>query len=241
MRYPRVIAHRGGGGLAPENSLAGIRIAARLGCRGVEFDVMLSSDGVPMLMHDETLDRTTDLAGPVASRTALELLRADAGTRHHGAFGGEQVPTLHDTLHLCRLLGVWVNVEIKPSTGRDEETGARVAEMAAGFAGLVLSSFSLDALAAAARTAPHVPRALLMDHPREEMAEKARELGLVGLHAAAGMIDEAWMATARRTGLPVASYTVNDRATAGRLTSMGVTAVITDRPDLWTAAEMHAA
>ncbi|MDP3036273.1 MAG: glycerophosphodiester phosphodiesterase family protein, partial [Rhodocyclaceae bacterium] len=86
ITYPRIIAHRCGGALAPENSLAGLAIAARLGCRAVEFDVMLTADGVPLLIHDETLRRTTTGRGRVAEMTLAEIRRFDAGGPHHAAF-----------------------------------------------------------------------------------------------------------------------------------------------------------
>ena len=94
MIYPRIIAHRCGGALAPENTLAGLRLAARLGCGGVEFDTMLAADGVPVLMHDETLERTTSGCGRVADLDSISLARFDAGSRHHPAFAAEPVPTL---------------------------------------------------------------------------------------------------------------------------------------------------
>ena len=79
MIYPRIIAHRCGGALAPENTLAGLRVAARLGCRGVEFDAMLAADGVPVLIHDETLERTTSGLGRVTDSESAQLIRLDAG------------------------------------------------------------------------------------------------------------------------------------------------------------------
>ena len=101
---PRWIAHRGGGSLAPENTLAGIRLAARLGFRAVEFDVMLSADGTPFLIHDETLERTTNGHGPVCATPDRVLHRLDAGQ-------GESLPTLAQAAALCRELGLLANVE----------------------------------------------------------------------------------------------------------------------------------
>ena len=89
---PRIVAHRCGGALAPENTLAGLRVAAALGCGGVEFDVQASADGRAVVIHDERLDRTTDRVGPVVGLTAAELAICDAGIRHHPAFAGEHVP-----------------------------------------------------------------------------------------------------------------------------------------------------
>ncbi|HMV07072.1 MAG TPA: glycerophosphodiester phosphodiesterase family protein, partial [Accumulibacter sp.] len=91
---PHVLAHRCGGALAPENTLAGLRLAARLGFSAVEFDVMLSADGTPWLLHDETLERTTNGRGPLAATADRVLAGLDAGAAHHPAFAGEPLPTL---------------------------------------------------------------------------------------------------------------------------------------------------
>lgn len=238
MRYPRIIAHRCGGALAPENTLAGLHVAARLGCRGVEFDAMLSADGVPVLIHDETLERTTNRAGRVASTCLADLTLADAGGSHHAAFAGEPVPTLRQALVTCRQLRLWANVEIKPSAGFETETGRAVASIAATFDDLLLSSFSVAALAEAARVAPAVPRALLLDADRADLAQVTRDLGVIGLHVPAGMISETWLNSVRSLGLALAAYTINHRPAAERLLALGVGAVFTDRPELWTPGEM---
>jgi hypothetical protein len=149
--HPRIIAHRCGGALAPENTLAGLRLAACIGCKGVEFDAMLAADGVPVLIHDETLERTTTGRGRVAALDSATLIRLDAGIRHHPAFVGEPLPTLDVALRLCAALGLWANVEIKPAAGLEAETGRVVARhAAAATGGLLLSSFSSLALRAAA-------------------------------------------------------------------------------------------
>src|SRR5262245_61294333 len=110
--FPRLVAHRGGGALAPENTLAGLRLAARLGYAGTEFDVKLSADGVPVLMHDDTLDRTTSGFGPVAPASLAELQDLDAGSWFGRAFTGERVPTYAAAAEACRALKLWANVEI---------------------------------------------------------------------------------------------------------------------------------
>ena len=121
--WPKVIAHRCGGALAPENTLAGLAIAARIGCRAVEFDVMLSRDGEPVLIHDETLDRCANSSGTVAALDGALLMATDVGERFHHAFAGETIPSLHAALRRCRELGLAANLEIKPAQGHDVETG----------------------------------------------------------------------------------------------------------------------
>ncbi|MDD5250437.1 MAG: glycerophosphodiester phosphodiesterase [Rhodocyclaceae bacterium] len=239
MRYPRVIAHRGGGCLAPENTLAGLRVAARLGCQGVEFDVMLSGDGVPVLMHDETLERTTDGAGPVAAQRFAELRALDAGIRHGAAFQGETIPALEEALALCAELGLWTNIEVKPSAGRDEETGSVVGRLlAACWQGDgVVSSFSASALAAARRAAPQFAFAVLADAIPAAWRERLAAGACQAWHCRADA-DAATIAAVAAAGIPLACYTVNRRDDAARLFAAGAAAVFTDRPDLWAPGEM---
>jgi glycerophosphoryl diester phosphodiesterase len=233
VRYPRIIAHRCGGALAPENTLAGLRLAARLGCRAVEFDVMLSKDGVPLLIHDETLERTTDGRGAVAERDYAQLAILDAGARHHPAFAGERLPTLAQALALCAELGLWANVEIKPAAGREAETGAAVAALlAAQWRGAgVVSSFSTPALAAARAAAPQFAYALLVEAVPAQWRTQLEALGCAALHCSAAA-DAAVLAEVAAAGVPVACYTVDDPQAAERLYALGAAAVFTDRPDL---------
>jgi glycerophosphoryl diester phosphodiesterase len=227
VNYPHVIAHRGGGSLAPENTLAGIMLAARLGRRGVEFDVMLSRDGIPVLIHDETVDRTTDGSGAVAALTLAELRRLDAG--------GEPVPTLAEALDLCHTLGLWLNAEIKPGRGREAATGELAARLlAARWPGAgIVSSFSETALAAARSVAPKLDYALLVDEPPADWRQRLERLGCRALHCRA----EHFRPELAATGTPVACYTVNDRKQADALLAAGAVAVFTDRPDLWQPDE----
>ena len=125
--WPRVLAHRGAGMLAPENTLAALRVGHEHGFRAVEFDAMAPLDDVPVLMHDATLERTTGAAGAVTARRADELAQLDAGTWHSGAFAREPVPLLAQALDYCRARSIWVNVEIKPSPGHEVRTGSVVA------------------------------------------------------------------------------------------------------------------
>lgn len=236
-RYPlpRWIAHRGGGGLAPENTLAGFRLAARLGFRAAEFDVMLTRDGVPVLMHDETLARTTGAAGAVADLDWADLARLDAGARFHKSWAGEAIPRLDAVLALCADLGLGLNVEIKPATGHEARTGEVVAALVAARwpAGLPLlvSSFCETALAAAQEAVPGQARALLFETVPADWAERLARLGCLALHARAADLDGPTVAAVTAAGVPVAAYTVNSAAEADRCFALGVSALFTDRLD----------
>lgn len=236
--HPRLIAHRCGGALAPENTLAGLRKAAELGCRGVEFDVMLSGDGTPVLIHDETLERTTDGRGRVADTSDAELARLDAGSWHGAQFAGEPVPSFGAAAGLCQALGLWANVEIKPSAGHEAETGRRVAlearELWSGLPPPLLSSFSLAALVAARAAAPELPRGLLVEAPPADWLATLRRLDCVSLHCSRTHFAPPLLAEARAAGVPLLLYTVDDPDDAAELLRLGVAALFTDRPDLLT-------
>lgn len=233
--YPRLFAHRGGGALAPENTLAGIRLAARLGYRGVEFDVMLSRDGMPVLIHDESLERTTDGAGEVARTPLAELSRLDAGSRFHRAFAGEPIPLLEQALDCCARLGLTANIEIKPAAGLAEETGRAVGGRVAssGPGAVLLSSFSQAALAAARLIAPAVPRALLFEAVPSDWQLRLSGLDCLALHCAARHLTPELAAAMVAAGIPFACYTVNARAAAAGLFAAGAAALFTDRLDLF--------
>lgn len=233
---PALFAHRCGGALAPENTLAGLRVAARLGLAAVEFDVMLSADGTPWLIHDETLERTTNGRGPVSASSDAALAALDAGCRHHPAWAGEPLPTLRAAAALCRELGLRANVEIKPAAGHEARTGEVVArqvlELWAGDALPLVSSFSPPALAAARAAAPGLPLGCLWERPPADWRRRLDALGAATLHCAAGELDDAVLAEAHAHGVPVLCYTVNDDAAARDLRQRGVAALFSDRIDL---------
>ena len=131
FRLPRVIGHRGAAAYAPENTLEGIREAARRGARWVEFDAKLTGDGVVILMHDDTLDRTTNGHGSVAQTSFGDIGRLDAGAWFGEAWRGARVPRLADALALLVELDMQANIEIKPCPGREIETAQAVVDVAA--------------------------------------------------------------------------------------------------------------
>lgn len=233
--YPRWIGHRGAGRLAPENTLAAFALGHRFGYRMFECDVRLSVDGEAYLLHDDTLDRTTDARGLAAGWRWHDLARCDAGAWHSPAYVGEPLPSLAAVVDFCRSHGVMLNVELKPGEGDEQRTGALVATQLArswdwGPAPL-LSSFSTDALAAAAAAAPYLPRGLLLERFAPAWDDVARQLGCVAVIAECGAWDAAAVARARAAGLRLLSYTVNDDVEAVRLLALGLDGLITDRVD----------
>ncbi|MGB7535187.1 MAG: glycerophosphodiester phosphodiesterase family protein, partial [Azonexus sp.] len=191
---PRWFAHRGGGSLAPENTLAGIRLAARLGYRAVEFDVMLSADGTPVLIHDETLERTTNGMGSVCATRDAQLFTLDAGQ-------GERIPRFVEAAALCRELGLLANVEIKPATGHEVATAEVVARLTADLwrgaeVQPLISSFSLAALEVARDLAPEIRRGVLFEAPPPEWLAELRRLQAISLHCDADLLSDEVLAEA---------------------------------------------
>ncbi|GAB4554102.1 MAG: glycerophosphodiester phosphodiesterase [Rhizobacter sp.] len=234
--YPLWIAHRGAGKLAPENTLAAFRLGAHHGYRAFECDVKLSADGVPFLLHDATLQRTTPETGVASERPWSELSRLDAGGWHSRQFAGEPLPSLDTIARYCIRNGFALNIEIKPTPGHNEETGRVVAQHAAALWAdealkPLLSSFQPDALSAARAAVPSLPRALLLDSLRDGWLPEAQGLGCVAVVANCRVLNEAVIAQAHAGGLRVASYTVNEPAEAQRLFDAGIDGLITDAVD----------
>lgn len=232
-----VLAHRCGGSLAPENSLAGLEAAVAAGCGGVEFDVMLSGSGSPVLIHDETLQRTSDGCGYVADTPDERLRELDVGRWFGERFAGERIPTLAQAAARCIALGLSVNLEIKPSEGTERVTAGIVARDALALwsdAPLppLLSSFSVRALEVAARVAPALPRGLLVDRVPDDWLDRCAALDVTSLHVNAARLARHVVTRAHDAGLAVAVYTVNDPQRARTFFDWGVSGVITDRPDI---------
>ena len=239
--YPLWIAHRGAGKLAPENTLAAFRLGAAHGYRAFECDAKLSADGVPFLLHDSTLARTTSGQGLAGEKAWAELSRLDAGGWHTRAYAGEPPPSLEGIAQFCRGNGYALNIEIKPSPGRETETGQVVAREAQRlWAGAevppLLSSFRPDALQAALEACPDLPRALLLDTLRAGWLDEAQALGCAAIVTAYPLMDALLVAQLHGVGMRALVYTVNDPAEVQRLCAFGIDGIITDAVDRFSPA-----
>ncbi|MSO66047.1 MAG: glycerophosphodiester phosphodiesterase [Alphaproteobacteria bacterium] len=233
LNIPAVIAHRGASGQAPENTIVAIARAAALGARWVEIDAKLTADGELILMHDDTLDRTTDGRGPVAQTTWDRIAVLDAGGWFSSDFRHEPVPTFRQFVAACEEFDLGANVEIKPCPGRERETGEAVARaLREGWPSdrdpPLVSSFAAEALAAFRASAPGYPVGCLGKVVPDDLRPLA---AFAAIH-----VDASWLraADARRvneTGARLLVYTVNDPRQAARLFEQGVDAVFTDHPD----------
>lgn len=239
--YPRWVAHRGAGKLAPENTLAAFRLGAAHGYRMFECDVKLSADGVPFLLHDATLERTTNGIGRAGDQPWDQLARLDAGSWHSRAYAGEPIPTFENVARYCTANGFFLNIEIKPTPGLETQTGDVVARHAARiWAGQavppLLTSFRPESLQAALAARPELPRGLLLDTLWDGWMDVARQLKCAAIVCNHALWDQATVQQVQREGLRCLSYTPNDEWAVQRLLALGTDAVITDRVDLFSPA-----
>jgi glycerophosphoryl diester phosphodiesterase len=264
---PRYVVHRGGAALWPENSLLAFRNALTLGARLLELDVHLTADGEVAVIHDATLDRTTDGSGPVAAHTAAQLRRLRL-RGPDGALTQEWVPTLGEVLALAAPTGVTLLIEIKtpgPAVGYERRGSRVLAVPGPRYPGLeekVLEALSAVGMARRAfvmafnpavleeirSLAPAQPTALLVDHHHlDNTGASAVETvawasgagaSFLGLHHA--LCDASVVAAARAAGVALGVFTVNDEATMRRLAEMGVDVIISDRADLVARLEAGA-
>lgn len=236
--YPRWIAHRGAGTLAPENTLAAFRLGADLGWCMFECDVKLARDDVPFLLHDATLERTSNGTGTAGDLTWSALARLDAGSWHSPAYAGEPLPTLEAVARFCRERGLRLDIEIKPTPGTERQTGEAVARAAARLwqgeaVPPLLSSFASEALRGALAVAPALPRGLLLDELPGDWLAQAQALRCVAVICRHTLWDAERLAAARAAGLRTLCYTVNDGARAQQLLAWGIDGIVTDRVDLF--------
>ncbi len=259
--YPRWVAHRGAGKLAPENTLAALRLGAQHGYRMFECDVKLSRDGVPFLMHDNCLQRTTNAskvlsalveyarAAPDSGASPVSLVGADwpwgqlaqldAGSWHSRVFAGEPLATLDAVAAFCIRNGYCLNIEIKPTPGTARHTGEVVARHAGRlWAGQtvppLLTSFEPDALRGAMDAEPGLPRGLLLDTLWTGWLETGLVLDCRAIVCNHTLWDRSSVTQAQSGGFRTLSYTVNDEWAAQRLIDLGTDGIITDRVDLFS-------
>ena len=236
-RTPLNFAHRGASAAAPPNTLVAFEKAIELGADGIEFDVHLSADGVPVVIHDFTVDSTTDGSGRVAEMTLAQLKHLDAGSHFDRAFAGERIPTLGEVLEAVgsRLL---LNIELKSTSLRDngleQAVIAQVEQHSLGDS-VLFSSFNPLSLRRAKRLASHIPVGLLYAPDLPLPLRRAWLAPLVpheARHPKHTMVNAHYMAWARQRGYRVNTWTVDDPDEMRRLIDLGVDGIITNVPDI---------
>ncbi|HVI52430.1 MAG TPA: glycerophosphodiester phosphodiesterase [Candidatus Sulfotelmatobacter sp.] len=240
VHFPKVIGHRGAAAHAPENTLASFAKAKDCGAPWVELDVQLSADGVPVVFHDDDLDRTSNGHGLLTRHDAAALAALDAGSWFGPDFAGEKLPTLEDALCHIAALGLGVNIEIKA----DEADGPRTAVVALALAQAVwpqdapvplVSSFAESAVATAKEVAPAWPRAWLVETIPSDWKKRLAQLECTSFNVDHTLLSPALTREIKDAGYGLLAYTVNHPARAERLWAWGVDGVFSDRPDLIAA------
>ncbi len=231
------LGHRGASAYAPENTLAAFNLALDMGADGVELDVTLTKDGVPVIIHDDTVDRTTDGHGPIQQMTLAQVKCLDAGSKFDPKFAGERIPTLAQALKGVGQRGI-VNIELKGMSKKDdglEKAVLAVIEDCRMADRVLLSSFNPFALRRMAALDPRLPRGLLYGSDQSIYYRRAwlRPLARpTALHPQSTMIDRPFMLWARGKGYEVNTWTVNEPEEMQRLFRLGVNGFITNKPDV---------
>lgn len=241
MQRPQIFAHRGAKAVAPENTLPAFQRALEMGVAGIELDVHCSKDGQLVVIHDETLERTTNGSGKVAAYTAAELAKLDAGRSFDPAFAGVGVPTLAEVFDLvgnrCR-----INVEIKsddPNGGDQVEPLIALIEERKLYDQVIVSSFNPPSLIKMRALALKVQLGLLYYLPLPAFLRDAWFSPIIqpqALHPAHRLVDANLIAWARERQCAVNTWTVNDVTEAHRLAELGVDVIMSDVPDEIMAA-----
>ncbi|HXF68821.1 MAG TPA: glycerophosphodiester phosphodiesterase family protein [Thermoflexus sp.] len=233
---PLNLAHRGANRVAPENTLTAFRLALELGADGFELDVHLSRDGVPVVLHDADLHRTTDGSGRVWEKTVAALKALDAGAWFDPRFAGERIPTLDEVFEAFGDR-VRYNIELKAFRDGGRALVRAVVERVRRYGlseRVLLSSFNPLALRWAWRLAPEIPRGLLVG-PDLPLPLRRAWLAFLAPHQARhlhfSMIDERTVRWCRQRGYAMVAWTVNEAEEARRLIRLGIEAIITDEPE----------
>ncbi len=244
LKPPRIIGHRGAKAYAPENTLASIHTAADMGVTWVEIDAKITKDGMPMIFHDDLLDRTTSGSGEFRNFTYDEIKDLDAGSWFSESFIDTKIPTLDDALITVIDRGLGLNLEIKPCKGREKETAEIVLDYATriwpdDIPPPLISSFSAICLETAFDMVPHWHRGLLLNEGNdedlpylEEWAKLAEYLQVSSINCNGNHVNPEQLALYQATGLPILSYTINDPNKAIELIEMGVHGLFSDCPDV---------
>jgi glycerophosphoryl diester phosphodiesterase len=228
------IAHRGASALAPENTIAAFERAVELGADAIEFDIHLSRDGELVVIHDDTLDRTTDGSGPVRERRLGELMRLDAGRWFGEGFAGQRIPSLDEVLD--RFAGkVALALEIKAGStffpGIEEKVISALRERAA-IDQAAVASFDHYALRRLKEIEPTIRTAALLVGRPVSLSALAGPAKADGLALEASFVTKTEVEACRASGLQLAVWVVNDPAQMRHFIRLGVDGIITDRPDL---------
>lgn len=235
-----VIAHRGASGYAPENTMSAFQMAYEMGADMIELDVLLSSDGVPVVIHDLRLRRTAGSPKNVNQLSAAELQKLDAGSWFSPEFKNERIPELREVLEWAAGK-IALNIEIKTEAvagvfdnGIEEKTMRLVKEFAME-KHVVFSSFDYRVIRRIKEREPELRAAILYHKKsarRKTPAELVREFNADGMNLSRRQVFIPWIEELKEMEIPVWVYTVNKPGLMKRLIALGIDGIFSDRPDL---------
>ncbi len=237
LKLPHIIGHRGAAGYAPENTIEGIHVAADLGIEWVELDVKLTKDQVPIVFHDDTLDRTTNASGPVAEKTFDEIKELDCGSWYGESFIDTKIPSLEDAIDALLERNLGFNMEIKPCPGREKETAESALDILSSIWDehdkLLISSFQHVSLETALDMAEDWHRGLILPSEwPENLAELAEYLQLSSININGNTVTREQVEKIIDMNKACLAYTINDEHKARYLQAWGVDGFFSDTPDL---------
>ena len=235
-----VIAHRGAGAYYPENTMIAFRSAYEMGAEMIELDVTLSKDGIPVVIHDEDLDRTTNGKGKVADKTLKELKELDAGSWFDSKFQGERIPTLEEVLEFASGK-ISLNIEIKPETVTDTVHGGveeRVLSLVKEYEMeqyVLFSSFDYRAIEHLKALDVDIYGALLYNEPQSRKRSPSKlvqDYQANAFNCSYRQYSKKWADELKNAQIPVYIYTVNSKRTMKKVIGRGVSGIFTDKPDV---------
>lgn len=238
LKLPQIIGHRGVAAYAPENTLESIHTAADMGVEWVELDVKLTKDQVPIIFHDDTLERTTNGSGPVAETMFEDLRQLEAGSWFSDRFTGIKIPTLEEAIDVLLERDLGFNLEIKPCPGREKETAEVALDVLSNIwddhERLLISSFQHVCLETAQDMAHEWARGLLIggDEMPENWENLAKYLEVETVHIGSRLLTRELVEAVNDEGYAVLTYTVNDSHEARKFQIWGVDTLFSDQPDV---------
>lgn len=237
FKPPKIIGHRGAAAYAPENTLEGIHTAADMDIDWVELDVKLTKDQVPIIFHDDTLDRTTNGTGNVADILYEDLRHLEAGSWFSDSFAGIRIPTLEEALEVLIDRNLGLNLEIKPCPGREKETAEVALDILSQIwddhERLLISSFSHVSMETALEMTSDWHRGLLLPEEwPENWAALAEYLKVSCVNINGNEVSREQVEDIVDLELPILAYTINDADRARILQGWGVDGFFSDAPDV---------
>ncbi len=235
-----VIAHRGASFYAPENTHSAFKLAIEMKAEMIELDLSITKDGVPVVIHDETVDRTTSASGNVGGFTLEELKKLETGSWFSNDFRGEPFPTLAEVLAYTKDK-IAVNIEIKTEAVSSEinngivEKALRIVKEAGVENQVIFSSFDYRVMEHLEKLNPDMPKAILYEKRQSENlspSELVEKYKVDAFNCSYRQLSDSWIEDLSSNNIPFFIYTVNDEETMKSIIAKGATGIFSDKPDI---------